>query len=388
MNKNFWRISLHLEYLLLIIKDLERYGVMHTKIEEKNYEFENEYWRCSLEEIFDFCRGHQVFLYGAGKYGHFLKEQLTKHGIAIEAFVVTEFQNQQRRVCDSPVIELSTLKYESTSMRIVICTEKYVQEIENILIQKGIYEYKILYITYRKAKGIIKKDRNYHQKKEYLSSMEDGIIRIRITYKCPGKCDFCGQLAWSKEEQNLEMDPKWYFEYMTPLYPAIKAILITGGDSFFSENSYKYMKYLGEKFPHITIMTESNGITFNKKYQRLACDNLFTTHFSMNASNEETFIKGCWSSSGGRQAYQISINNLKSYIDLLESEEKICFAPNISMVINKNTADDVIPFLKFALDIKASYVIYYFDYRENNMEEDYFQDPETGRKALKQLMEI
>lgn len=271
---------------------------MHASIDEKYYEFENEYWRCSLTEIIEFCKGYQVFLYGAGKYGRFLKEQLTKHGITIVAFIVTKLQGQRTRVCDSPVVEIATLKYESASMRVVICTEKYVQQMESVLAQKDIYDYRVLHVTYKKA--IVKENKNYHQQKEYLSSMEDGLLRIRITHRCPGRCDFCGQLEWSMEDQNLEMNPKWYFKYMVPLYSKIKAVLITGGDSFFSKNSYKFMEYLSREYPHITIMTESNGLPFNESYQKLACDNLFITHFSINASNEETFIRGCWSSLGGR----------------------------------------------------------------------------------------
>ena len=142
-------------------------------------------------------------------------------------------------------------------------------------------------------------DENECTDEELFSDLEGGILRLRITNRCPGRCDFCGQLAWSEEERNREMDPRWYFEYLKPIYNKLAQILITGGDAFYSKHSYEYMQFLCNDYPHINIITESDGLTFNEKYRQLAMENLFMTHFSLNASNEDTFIKGCWTSVGG-----------------------------------------------------------------------------------------
>lgn len=359
---------------------------MERQINEQYYEYCGEYWRCSFDEILDFCADKQIYLYGAGTYGKFMYEQLQKLNREIEGFLVTDKSVSVKNVCGKSVIGIDEFTYEPATMAIVICTENYVNAMKNKLEEKGITEYQVLCVSFKKP--MVKGELDANLKAGYLSNMDDGLLRIRITHKCPGKCDFCGQLMWSLEEQNREMDPKWYFKYMLPLYEKIKVALITGGDSFFSTHSYELMELLSREYPHVTIMTESDGLPFNEKFQKLACDNLFLTHFSINASNVNTFVKGCWSSAGGEKAFAKIMDNMKQYVDRLDAEGKMCFAPNISMVINKNTADDVIPFLKYTLAMRASYVTYYFDYRENDMDEDYFQDPATGRMALRQLMEI
>lgn len=349
------------------------------------YEYEGNLWRCSLDDIFDYCRDRKVYLYGAGVYGRFLKDQLAKAGIEIEGFLVTD-RNDETSVDGVSVYTLEEINYHSASCRIVITSGNYAKEIEKILIEKGITEYRTLQINYIKPNLELRP--KSREDERCLSDMQDGLLRIRITNRCPGRCDFCGQLAWSEEEQQMEMNPDWYFKYLRPLYSQLKMILITGGDSFFASKSFEFMQFLSENYPQITIMTESNGLAFSEKFQKLACDNLFMTHFSLNASNEETYVKGCWSSPGGDKAYKRCLNNVKSYLELLKSEGKLCFAPNVSMVINSNTANDVIDFVKLALKLKMSYSIFYFDYRENDMSKDYFEYPEIGRKALRELMEI
>jgi MoaA/NifB/PqqE/SkfB family radical SAM enzyme len=202
--------------------------------------------------------------------------------------------------------------------------------------------------------------------------MEDGLLRIRITNACNGKCRYCGQLAWSKEEQSKSMDPKWYYEYCKPLYEKIKLLLITGGDAYVARESYNYMKFMSDNYPQITIMTESNGIAFNERFRELASDNLFKVHFSLNASNSAIYQKGCWEGPAGEAAYNKAIENLTEYLALLKSKNMECFAPDASMVINRDTANDVVGFAKLALELKISHVIFYFDYTESNMYSDYF----------------
>jgi MoaA/NifB/PqqE/SkfB family radical SAM enzyme len=215
-----------------------------------------------------------------------------------------------------------------------------------------------------------------------------GILRLRITNRCNAKCRYCGQHCWSEEEQQQEMDPKWYYEYCKPLYEKINMILITGGDAYVAKESYNYMKFMGNNYPKITLMTESNGIAFADRFQQLACEHLFKTHFSINASNAETFVKGCWDGPGGEVAFEKLIANIKCYVNCLKETEKECFAPSLSMVINKDTAHDVVDFARLALSMHAGSLTYYFDYTENNMAAANFGCPETSRPALKQLMEI
>lgn len=182
--------------------------------------------------------------------------------------------------------------------------------------------------------------------------MEGGLLRVRITNKCPGKCRYCGLLSWSEEERRQSMDSKWLYNYLKPLYENVDEILITGGDPF------------------------------------VAAENLFLTHFSLNASNEDVFCRGCWPGEDGRTAYRKIMSNITNYIDLLDKNELMDFAPDYSMVINKDTADDVADFVEKVLKLGCISINMYFDYTESSMSADYFGEPDTSRRALKTLLEL
>lgn len=220
------------------------------------------------------------------------------------------------------------------------------------------------------------------------SDMDGGLLRVRITNKCPGKCRYCGLLSWSVEERRQSMDPKWLYDYLKPLYESVDEILLTGGDPYVAPESYNYMRFLSDNYPQTTIITESNGLPFGKKYQKLAAENLFLTHFSLNASNEDVFCRGCWPGEEGRSAYRKIMGNITEYIDLLENNGIMDFAPDYSMVINKDTADDVADFVAKVLDLGCASINMYFDYTESSMSDDYFGEPDTSRRALITLLEL
>lgn len=346
--------------------------------------YKNELWKSNLDEIIEYCDNDEVCIYGAGMYGNFVKEKLQENGIKIKKFIVTSLSENQPFLDNIPVVEAS--KKELENQKVIISMHSY-YEVEKLLQKYEVYQYIIFKVDVRMP--FVEKCKDYFKYNlKSKTTFKDAMIRVRITNKCPGKCDFCGQLDWSEEEQHKEMDPKWYMEYMKPIYPDLKTVLITGGDAFYAMYSYDYMKMLSDEYHHITIFTESNGLTFNKQFQKLAYENLFVTHFSLNASNEETFVRGCWSSVGGDKAYEKCIENVCNYVYMLRQHNRIEFAPNISMVINSQTADDVLNFVKMALEMSASYVVFFFDYKENDMGGEYFSNSYLMRNVLRQLLEI
>lgn len=226
---------------------------------------------------------------------------------------------------------------------------------------------------------------------ECRGKFDGGLIRIRITNACNAKCRYCGARLFYGEELKNSITPNWLYEICKPLYDSANIILITGGDAFFAKESYRYMNFLSDNFPKITIMTETNGIAFNEKFQNLACKNLFHVHISLNASNAEIFAKSCWEpddSDTAKKMYAMILRNIQNYISKLQAENKIYFAPDYSMVINKDNYFDVGNFVELALKLHAPYVMFFFDYIENNMNDDYFKNRETSRYALKTLMEL
>ena len=226
---------------------------------------------------------------------------------------------------------------------------------------------------------------------ECKSEFDNGLLRIRITNACNAKCRYCGVRLGFGEEQYHAMDAAWLYEICKPLYSNTGVLLITGGDAFFAKESYRFMKFLSENYPKMTIMTESNGIAFNEKFQDLACENLFHIHISLNASNVDTYAKSCWDaddSDNAKKMYALILRNIKNYIDKLQAEDKICFAPDYSMVINKDNYFDVENFIELALKLHAPFTMFFFDYIENNMTSEYFTNSETSRAALRTLMEL
>ena len=82
------------------------------------------------------------------------------------------------------------------------------------------------------------------------------------------------------------------------------------------------------------------------------------------------------------------MSNISDYIDLLDRKGLMDFAPDYSMVINKDTADDVADFVEQVLKIGCTSINMFFDYTESPMNEDYFGEQETSRRALITLLEL
>ena len=212
---------------------------------------------------------------------------------------------------------------------------------------------------------------------ECKTELNKGLLRIRITNACNAKCRYCGVRCTFGDEATHAMIPAWYYELCRPIYKNIGIVLITGGDAFFAKESFNYMKFMSDNYPQITLMTESK--------------NLFKTHFSINASTAEVFAASCWDSDDGdsaRKIFPIMLRNIKHYVEKLQAADKICFAPDLSMVINKENAADILNFVELALDLHAGFIVFYFDYTENDMNAEYFTNPDVARPAMKTLMEL
>lgn len=345
------------------------------------YEFQGWKFRIQFDEVLDFCRAYEkVYLYGTGVYGQFCEEQLNKSGIKIMGYVISDGQKKRKGLQSHKIYYIHEVLDELKEAAVILCSDTYADEMAGFLEQHAIKNYWKLQIT----------DKERVFTKDCKGIFQGALLRLKLTNKCPAKCRFCLQKLshWTEDEKNLEMPSNWYYEYLKPLYPKVKMLSLTGGDPFVVPGVYEYMEFISKHYPHITIRTESNGVPFVEKFQKLAYENLFSTHFSINASNADTFIRGCWEGANGEQVFAKTLNHIKSYMELLRENKRECFAPSISMVINKDTAEDVVEFVKLGLELGVSVIHFYFDIMENNMEEDYFSYPEQLRNALDQLMEM
>jgi hypothetical protein len=164
--------------------------------------------------------------------------------------------------------------------------------------------------------------------------------------------------------------------------------LLTGGDPLIAKESFPFSKFISENYPRTTIFIESNGIAFSSDWQKLAAENLLKTKFSVNASNEEVFAKGCWEGDAGKNAYKKMRQNIQDYTELLRGKGLEVFAPHVTMVVNKDTASDILDFAKFALSEKLHHVGFLFDSSENDCNGDFFSNPDIMRPALLEVMKL
>lgn len=250
-----------------------------------------------------------------------------------------------------------------------------------------LYHYEEFGIFLKAKVNIHNKEELVRRHPECCSDIDDGFLRLRITNKCNGRCRYCGQLGWPIEKQQEEAPSEYYFEYLNPLYEKLKSILITGGEPLFAKESIHYLQYMTERYPMVNLKIESNAIGFSEQVRKICSDGLIRAHFSLNASNEEVFNMSCWAGKNGEVAYRTMIGNIRQYVTLLEKENKLCFAPDYSMVINKDNYFDVYDFVKLSLELKAYAITFYFDYTENDMAASRFSHDES-REALRVMLEI
>lgn len=214
-------------------------------------------------------------------------------------------------------------------------------------------------------------------------------VRLRLTSMCNARCRFCnyGHLKNAGPIENMNI--KWLYESCAPLYEKLKWLHFSHGECLLYPGLYDFCKYMGENFHRVNLGTESNGIAFTKNWQEFATENLFNIHFSMNAVTLDTYLKGVWCSdfSGGDEAFKNSRKNLEEYVNLLKSKDRLCFAPAVSMVINKNTYHEVRDFCTWTLASNARCCSYYFDFTENHMSDELFND-DYNRKVLIELMKM
>lgn len=344
--------------------------------------------------------GRAIVIYGAGHYGRIAAEILESLGIRATFCVA----------CDGDVLaycggELRVYRpniLEKDKHFVIIASKDSAREMSKYLIELGYLEEADFIVWGSYEFGDVKNDENINSFEEYIyarnaimddpllySTLQDGMLRVRITYKCNAKCRFCGmQTAYTAEQRKKSMDNIVLYDYLKPIYSQIKTLLLTGGDPLAHEESFAFCRFISKNYPHITIILETNGLAFTKKWQELAAENLMRVHISLNASSEAVFRKGCWEGDAGSKAFHRIRKNIEDYMTHLKEKGLEAFSPDVSMVINKDTASDVQEFVKYALSMGLAHCVFYFDYTETNITQDCFSRPEIFRPALYEMMKL
>ncbi len=223
-----------------------------------------------------------------------------------------------------------------------------------------------------------------HDPSLYVGIPDDITLQLSFNSDCNCKCKFCSIYKVRDKERQI-IPGKWLYEYLEPIYSKTKNISPCYGEITYGKEGYDYLSYISNKYPHINIFIETNGIAFNKKWRELAAENLFEVKFSINAIDEESFKKTVWDKDG---IYTLVHNNIQEYINLLDEKGLSAFRPHVTSILNSTNYQNVEAFIKMALKWKLQKIGFLFDTRENNLNKLSVKDKENFDKALITLLEI
>lgn len=342
--------------------------------------------------------GRVIVIYGAGHHGRIATEMLESLG-TMAAFCVAR-DGDMLAYCGGELPVYRPHILEKDKHFVIVASKNFANEMSEYLIELGYLEGADFIVWGAYEFEYIKDDNNINTFEEYIharnalmadprlySTLQDGFLRLRITHKCNAKCRFCGLTHVSRHHKK-SVDNIVLYDYLKPLYSQIKTLLLTGGDPLVHDESFAFCQFISKNYPHITIFLETNGIAFTRKWQELASENLMKVHISLNASNEAVFRKGCWEGDAGSKAFYRIRKNIEDYMIHLKEKGLEVFSPDVSMVINKDTAGDVREFVKYALSMGLNYCVFFFDRTEIDIDKDYFSQPEIFRPALYEMMKL
>lgn len=216
---------------------------------------------------------------------------------------------------------------------------------------------------------------------------DDLVLHLGFNANCNCRCKFCTQGDQRYIEKEL-IDSDLIYKHLLPLYKKAKHLVPTQGEITCVKEGYEYLKWIDENYPQINISIESNGIAFNEKWCDLAVKNFMNVHFSVNAINNETFLRTVWGDVGGEKVFEKIEANIKNYISKLNEKGLRAFAPSVSCVLNSTNYYETAEFIKMALNWGCYKIHFYFDTIENNMHTGEIKDKEGFLHALKTLFEV
>lgn len=220
---------------------------------------------------------------------------------------------------------------------------------------------------------------------ELETTLEDGFLRIYMTYRCNARCRFCDHYTLKRPE----VDPKLLYEYLPPLLGRLKIVGLVGGEVTISPETMKFCGFLSENYPQVTVQMESNGIAFNEEFRELAAEHLFRMHFSVNAPDEASFGRHVWEGKGGSAAYGRAAANIRQYVELLSRRGRTVFGPSVSMVVSHDhTVREVLDFLKLSLEYQAQQCGFYLNHLETGSGNKLSTEISYSSDTLRTLMEV
>lgn len=220
----------------------------------------------------------------------------------------------------------------------------------------------------------------------------DLTLQVGYNATCNCKCKFCclGDLSKLKKEDR-ELSSNIIYNQMLPLYPKVKNLVPTYAEIEASKEGYSWLSWINDKYHHINVFIESNGIGFTKKWQELAVANLMHVKFSLNAHDDSSFNRTVWDNKSNPELFSNTImKNIDGYVDLLKEKSLYpAFAPSCSCVLNESNYSDVILFVENGLKHGINGFTFFFDTISTNIYSAGEEEADLAvQNAVKHIIEL
>jgi tetratricopeptide (TPR) repeat protein len=168
--------------------------------------------------------------------------------------------------------------------------------------------------------------------------------QIALSYMCNIRHTFCFQTSFS----TLKLSDEILYEKLIPLYQMIDHVRILGGEPLIIPGIKKYIGYLIENYPEMKIEIPTNGINLDQWWIDISRESNVVFRVSLNAISmnvAKRIIRG--------PSAEIHQKKLLENLDTLIKAHNESTKPllmSISMVVNKDTEEDMEKVVEYALE--------------------------------------
>jgi MoaA/NifB/PqqE/SkfB family radical SAM enzyme len=155
---------------------------------------------------------------------------------------------------------------------------------------------------------------------------------------------FCFQRSFAKDR----LPDQILYKSLETIYPHVELLTLQGGEITITPGMKEYVNFLGTNYPNLKINIITNGLKFDDEWIELSRQNNCIINFSLDAASESTTRKIIAKGDSKHIWHEIYGNFLK--LVKAHEEHNASIINYISMVINDDTIDEIIPFTKLALN--------------------------------------
>ncbi|MEY8335233.1 radical SAM protein [Lachnospiraceae bacterium 47-T17] len=181
---------------------------------------------------------------------------------------------------------------------------------------------------------------------------------IALSYMCNLRHKFCFQTSFAPNK----LDDEILYHKLIPLYQKLKSVRILGGEPTIIPGIKEYLAFLKENWPEMDIEIVTNGIALDAAWLDFVEKYGINVQISVNGITKEVFSRIMLKGDSERLRESLYANLERAITRHHESNKPILNC--ISMVVNKDTEDDLEGIVQFCianginLSLQLSYSMY------------------------------